>query len=348
MKVFLTGGTGFVGSHSAAALLRAGHGVRFLARRPEVLRQHFARWGLAADDIVQADMLDAAAVRQAMQGCDAVLHAAAAVNLDPRQAEATYRNNLKGVENIIGTACALGLQRIVYVSSLSVLFTPDVPELNENSPLATSRNAYTQSKTAAERLVRQWQAEGRPVQCSYPAAILGPDDPGLCESNGGLLTFASKALPMTRSGFQFVDVRDLAQIHLQLLQNPPQQPPEQRRFIVGGHYLPWPEMAAAIEVVTGRTPPKRPVPAVVFRLLAGVADALQRIRPYNTQLSSEAVEFMTRWSPANSQRVQAATGLSFRPAVATLHDTLAWMLAAGYLPAKHAGRLNQSEIGDKL
>lgn len=335
MQFLVTGATGFVGSHSAAALLRAGHKVRFLARNPAALRQHFARWGLAADDVVQADMQDAAAVRAALQGCDGVLHAAASVNLDPAQAEATYRSNLQGVEHVIGGACAAGLAHILYVSSLSVLFTPDLPRLDEDSPLAASHNAYTQSKTAAERLVRQWQDQGQPIRISYPSAILGPDDPKLCASNAGLLTFASKTLPRTRTGFQFVDVRDLADIHLRLLELPASGQPSTWRYIAGGHYLPWGEMAAALQRVLGRKPLSLPLPAPVFQALAAIADAAQRIHPFNTQLTREAVDFMTRWSPADSSRIMASTGCQFRPPEATLADTLAWLVAAGHMPARY-------------
>ena len=86
MKVLVTGASGFVGSHSAAALQQAGHELRLIARAPDALRAHFAQLGLQAPEVVQADMQDASAMRLALQGCDAVLHAGAAVNLDGRQA----------------------------------------------------------------------------------------------------------------------------------------------------------------------------------------------------------------------------------------------------------------------
>ncbi len=341
MKIFVTGATGFVGSHSAAALLRAGHPVRFLARNPAALRAHFASLGLPADDVVQADMQDAAAMCAALQGCDGVLHAAASVNLDPAQAAATLQNNLAGVQHVLGAALELGLPRMVYVSSLSSLFNPDLPKIDEAAPLAHTHNPYAKSKTAAEQLVRQWQAVGQPIQITYPAAVLGPQDPKLCESNGGLLTFGSKTLPLTRTGFQFVDVRDIACIHRYLLEHPPAAGEDSSayRFILGGHYLPWGQLRDALHSVTGRRPPAYPLPAPLLRAAAALADGLQKIHPFETQLTGEAVAFMTRWVAADSARVRAHTGLDFRPATDTLADTLAWLVQAGHMDARYAGRL---------
>ena len=351
MKIFVTGATGFVGSHSAAALLRAGHQVRFLARHPAALRAHFSKLGLPADDVVQADMQDAPAVRAALQGCDGVLHAAAAVNLDASQAAATLQNNLAGVRHVLGAACEMGLPRLLYVSSLSSLFNPNLPRIDEAAPLAQTQNPYAKSKTDAEVLVRQWQAAGKPVQITYPAAVLGPDDPKLCTSNGGLLTFASKTLPITRTGFQFVDARDMAHMHCALLENPPNSAPgadySAYRFILGGHYLPWGQLRDALQSVTGRRPPACPLPAPLLRVAAKLADGWQKIHPFETQLTSEAVAFMTQWVAADSARVQRHTGLGFRPANDTLTDTLRWLVQAGHMDARFAGKLPlSSPTGD--
>ena len=149
MKIFLTGATGFVGAHTARELLAAGHELRLLARNPDAARAYFARHDAPVSDWVVADMRDADAVRDAMQGCDGVLHAAAAVSLDPRKAQQTYDNNVGGMEAVVGAACALGIRRIVYVSSLSVLFSPGLAAIDEDTPLGTPHDAYARSKRAS-------------------------------------------------------------------------------------------------------------------------------------------------------------------------------------------------------
>lgn len=332
MKIFLTGATGLLGSHCAHALLQAGYELRLLARQPAVLRQHFARLGWSDLDVVAGDMQDAAAMHAALQGCDAVVHAAAAVNLDPRQATQTLNNNVQGVQHVLGAACEMGMMRMVYASSLSVLFHPDLPKLDENTPLVNSRNPYSQSKIMADQLVRSWQQQGAPVQSLYPSVILAPDDPKLSQSNQSLQIFVSRALPITRSGFQFVDARDVAAMLVQLLAQPAPAVAEDGRYMVAGHYLSWPDLRRSLETVLGKKVPARPLPAGLLRLLGWGADALQQLRPFETALSAESVEFMTRWSPADSSRICAATGLHFRPVAETFADTLAWMQAAGHLP----------------
>ena len=341
MKILITGGSGFVGSHSAAALAQAGQQLRFLARQPDKLRQQLQALGVDASDIVQADMQDRAALSRALQGCDAVLHAAAAVQLDPRLAQATLAANLLGTQSVLGAACEAGLQRMVYVSSLSCLFRPGLRQIDENTPLAEARNPYTQSKTAAERWVRTLQEQGAPVQITYPAVVVGPQAPGQSLSNSSLATFASRLLPITRTGFQFVDVRDVAAIHAALLTQNLASTSVPARFILGGHYLPWEELRAALQQATGRQPPALPLPAPLLRATGWAADALQRIHPFNSPLSGEAVGFMTSWVPAESGRVLAHTGLAWRPVQSTLQDTLGWMTDTGQISKRAAGRAAQ-------
>ena len=81
MRVLVTGGTGFIGSHATAALLAAGHEVRLLARDPSKVDRVLGPRGIEPGEVVPGDMGDAASVWRALKGCDAVLHAAAAVGV---------------------------------------------------------------------------------------------------------------------------------------------------------------------------------------------------------------------------------------------------------------------------
>lgn len=335
MKVFLTGATGFVGAHSALALLEAGHELRLLVRDAAFAKRYFAERGHELNDVVVGDMCDAAAIRQAMQGCDAVLHAAAVVSLDPTKAQQTYDANVGGMKAVIGTACELGIKSIVYVSSVSALFDPRLATMDESTPLASAREPYSLSKRDSDEYVRQLQARGFPVQITYPAAIVGPDDPRLSEANKGVIAFVSEAIPRTSTGFQCVDVRDLAQAHRYLLENPPQGDAQQARYIIGGHYYPWHALHQLLQPMVAKKIPHPPIPGWFMRMLGTVMDLLKKRVPFESHISSESMAFATQWCVADSQKYLAATGYHFRSGQQTFADTIHWLVEAGHLDRKY-------------
>lgn len=339
MKVFITGATGFVGAHSALALLRAGHQVRLLVRNAEAAQRWFAQQGHPVDDLLVGDIRDAGRIRPAMQDCDAVLHAAAIVALDPARAQETYDNNVLGMKAVVGSACELGIRNIVYVSSLSALFWPDRPGIDETTPLAPCREPYSRSKRDSDEYVRQLQAQGHPIQITYPAAVIGPDDPKLSEANHGLIAFVKQGVPMTTTGFQAIDVRDLAEAHRYLLEHPATSAFEQSRYIIGGHYYPWKDFRAQLEHGMGRSLTGMHVPAAMLRGMGAAVDALQRVIRFKTQVSAEAMAFVTQWSPADSSRYLRHSGLSFRRGEDSFPDTFRWMARAGHLPRRDNARL---------
>lgn len=335
----MTGATGLVGAHTAMALLDAGHSLRLLVREPALARAYFESRGYAVDDLVAADMRDAAAVDRAMAGCDAVLHAAAMVNLDPRRASEVYRVNLAGIDTVVGGACRLGVPNIVHVSSLGALFRPGAACIDEHSPLGEPQQAYSRSKRDGDALVRRLQEQGYPVQISYPGGVFGPDDPRLSESNHAVVTFLRAMVPRTTTGIQCVDARDVALAHRCLLEHPYRGPATEARYILGGHYYPWDAFHGLLHGLTGRRILSPVVPGWLFRLLGVLADAVRRVYPFTFPMSSESMAIVTRWTPADSGKIERDFGLAFRPSEHTFAATIRWLVAAGHLPARYAGQL---------
>lgn len=339
MKIFVTGATGLVGAHTTRALLDAGHQVRLLVRREQAARDYFAQHAHVLDDIVVADMRDKGAITPALADCDAVVHAAASVCLDPTRANETYRNNVDGMNAVIGTACDRGIKRIVYVSSLTALFDPTADVLNEHMPLADCHEAYSRSKRDSDLHVRRMQQQGLPIRMTYPAAIFGPDDPGLSEANHGLVQFLTKVFPRTSSGMQCVDVRDVALAHRLLLEQAPDGDPTSERYILGGHFHPWDNFHSLLQRITGKRIFSARVPGPVFRSLGILTDGIRKVVDFQTDITREAMSYITQWPPADSSRIMQATGMQFRSGEQTFSDAIAWLAQAGHITPSQAGRL---------
>ena len=220
MRILVTGGTGFVGCHTVAALHRAGHELRLLIRAPERVAPALTPLGVdpAAVETVVGDVTDAGAVRRAVEGCEAVLHAAGVYSLDPARADEIARVNAPGTELVLRSAAEAGLDPIVHVSSYAALLPPRSARLLDgDSPVGTSIHPYTGSKAASEAAARALQAEGAPVRISYPGMVWGPDDPHLGESSRLALAVLAGRLPALPPGTVPVsDVRDVAAVHAAL------------------------------------------------------------------------------------------------------------------------------------
>jgi dihydroflavonol-4-reductase len=126
MRILVTGGTGFVGSHTVAALLGQGHDLRLLVRDPRRVTDALTPLGLQAADLdtMAGDVTDPAAVEQAVRDCEAVVHAGSVFSFDSRDAGRIRQVNVRGTELVLGTAHRAGLDPIVYVSSVVALLPP--------------------------------------------------------------------------------------------------------------------------------------------------------------------------------------------------------------------------------
>ena len=185
MRVMMTGGTGFAGSHTVRRFVEAGHEVRLLVRDPDKVRRVFDPQGIAIPekDVIVGDITDEASVERAMEGCDAVFHGAALVDMRRKMATKVLETNARGVELVVGGAVRRGLPSIVYVSSSSIFFRPGLGPIHLDIPIQPGTTAYAQSKAEAELVIRRLQDEGAPIRASYPTGIVGPDDPGLSDAN---------------------------------------------------------------------------------------------------------------------------------------------------------------------
>ena len=335
MLVAVTGGTGFVGSHTVVALRAAGHEVRLLVRDRAKMKRVYDVHGLAIDDYVEGDVTREDSVLALLSGVDAVIHTAAVVSLDAARGAEVRATNQRSVELVIGGAVQARLSRIIYVSSAGALLTPGGPAITRDSPVGVTSTAYGESKAQAERYVRSLQTEGAQILTVYPSGVVGPDDPGLTDPNKALCIILGLGAPLTSSGYQLVDVRDLARLHVALLHSDRKQ----GRYVAAGEYLPWAELYDRIETLTGRRLRRFPCPAPLMRGAGRIADAIKRLVPFDFPLTLESMLFATQWPTADASPAERELGVQFRAVEETLSDTYRWLCRAGHLEAQRIGKL---------
>ena len=336
MRVLVTGGTGFLGSHTVAAILHAGHTVRLLVRSPRRLQTALGPLGLAGLDHVVGDVTDAEAVARAVDGCQAVVHAASVVSLHVRDAAPVLTTNRTAAELVLGQAVEARLDPIIHVSSIAALAggTVDDP-VTADSPLTDSTGTYARSKAAAEQVARDLQAAGHPVVTVYPTMVMGPHDPNLGEGIRAWRNLLRGVIPvLPPGGTHVVDVRDVAAAHLAMLR--PGQGP--RRFVTAGHHATTTDVVRGLEEATGRKLRIGTIPAGLVHAGGVVADALQRALPIRLPFGYEAASTLTRDTRCEDASTWKTLALTPRPLQDTITDTVRWMAEQGLISAAQAGR----------
>jgi nucleoside-diphosphate-sugar epimerase len=327
MKVLVTGGTGLVGSHACRTLIAAGHDVRLLVRDPGKATDFYGKLGESLPELLQGDITDIDSVSAALVGCDAVVHAAAGTPMQIDSVEQLFAVNVGGVKNVVGSALELGIERIVYLSSITAIFDSDGSKVTAEAPPTPSKMPYGQSKVEAELYLRQLQSQGAPVAILYPGGIAGPDDPGFSDTCKALKHRLENGFRIFGDGgMQYIDVRDLATFIRSLVEEG-----GSGRFLVPGVFSTWTEQADTIEAVSGCRLQRIPAKGWKLRLVGRLVDLMRHFRKIDSPVSAETMRYATQWPRIENTAELARRGIVLRSAQETFTDTLAWMVRAGYL-----------------
>jgi dihydroflavonol-4-reductase len=341
VRVALTGGTGYVGSFTVKALLDAGHSPRLLVRDAAKLAAKMADLEVHVTDldVVVGDMTDAAATEELVQGCDAVIHAAASVAvLNRADAERAFDINVTGTRNVLDAALAQGCDPVVHVSSVAVFGHEGPSVITADHPLSTGGdNPYGRSKAVADQYARNLQAAAQPVVIVYPGGVTGPaagDSFGEV-ADGFVSMLKTGCLVTNAGGIDVIDVRDLAAVLVAILE------PGRgaRRYTAGGRLVTLPELGAIIRRLTGRRFPVLPVPGAVFRGLGRTTDMLRQRLPFETVFTEEAMQALTLVRATDDSTVERDLGVRYRDPVETVAASLRALYEGGRLAARHVGRV---------
>lgn len=320
MKVFVTGGNGFIGSAVVRILVEEGHDVRCLLRPTSDLRRID---GLRFERI-PGDVRDAVSVQLGAEGCDGIIHLASLSNWADIRSPAMKEVVIDGSRNVLMAARAAGDIRTVFVSSSTAIGGTTEPEIQcEDSPctLDLDRFVYVRAKRQVEEMCLDCVETGLPVVIVNPCEVYGPNDDTLVTA-GNLIDFVrSNPVVVCTGGTSVVYVDDVAMGIVRALQK---GRPGQR-YILGGDNLTIHGLAELTLSIVGIKKRIVTVPNGLLRTVARVGGSLRIPLPFNPEVIPYATLF---WYMCNSKAMEEL-GVSFRSARDTLEPTLAWLKESG-------------------
>ena len=327
MKAFVTGATGFVGSHVAELLEQQGAELRLLVRQ-----------GSRTDNIdclraerVLGDLRDFDSLRRGMSGCDAVFHVAADYRLWVRNPDDMYRANLDGTLAVMDAARQEGVKRIVYTSSVATMgFLSDGTVVDEDTPVDLSHmiGHYKKSKFMAEQAALAAGRAGAPVVVVNPTTPIGERDIKPTPTGRIVVDFLNRKFPAyVDTGLNLADVREVARGHVLAMEKA--RPGE--RYILGGENLTLKQILDKLSAITGLPSPTMQVPhsvalgfAALDQFFTGV---LMRKEPRAT---IEAVRMGRKKMFASSNKAERELGYRAVPVEDALRRAAAWFAQHGY------------------
>lgn len=214
--IFITGGTGLVGSHLIQELIKQGKPVKALYRNaiPEIPFKEKIHW-------VKGDILDVIALEEFMEDVNEVYHCAAIVSFNPKTRSEMFKVNVEGTINVVNACLEAGVDKLCYVSSVAALGRiKNYQEVDEtmNWSEETSNSNYGKSKHLAEVEVWRGISEGLKAVIVNPVIILGAGDWG--KGSSGIFKSAYDEFPWYTLGESgFVDVKDVVKAMIQLMES---------------------------------------------------------------------------------------------------------------------------------
>lgn len=310
-KILVTGGTGFIGAYIIEELVEKGYHVRAIRHSksapffiPAAI-QNKVEW-------VQGDILDVVSLEDAMEGIDAVIHAAAKVSFAPNEKSQLYKLNIEGTANVVNIALEKNIQRFVHISSVAAIGrTVNGEQVSEEKKWQDGKmhTSYAISKYHAELEVWRGAAEGLNIVIVNPSTVLGYGD--WSTSSCAIFKSVYNEFPWFTKGINgFVAAEDVARATVLLMESGISN----ERFIINGDNWSFQQLFNAIADSFGKKRPHKE--ATPF--LGSIAWRMEKLKskvsgkkPLLTRESARVAQSITHFD--NSKILKALSGFSFTP-----------------------------------
>lgn len=329
MKLFITGATGFVGSHVARVAAEQGAELRLLTRRTSKTEN------LPKDaEIVQGDLREPARFASALRGCDALIHVAADYRLWVPDPQEMFKANVEGTRELLRLAREAGVRRVVYTSSVATMgFRKDASVVDEETPVSEADmiGHYKRSKWMAEQVAMEAARGGQEVVILNPTTPVGAMDVKPTPTGRILVDFLNRKFPAyVDTGLNLVDVEEISRMHLAALE----RGRFGERYILGGENLTLKQILDKLAAMTGLPSPTMKVPHAVAMAFAFFDETVTgKLRGKEPRATVEAVRMGKKMMWASSAKAERELGWKVLQVEDALRKACRWFVANGYAPA---------------
>ena len=333
MKTLITGATGFVGSAVLRELLKKEHQIKALVRQSSVL-DNLKNLDV---EIVYGDLKDKDSLKKCLKDCKHLFHVAADYRLWVPKAKEIYENNVNGTENLMVEALNLGIEKIVYTSSVAVLGKPIEGDIaDEKTPVNINQmiGHYKKSKYLAEEKVKElYKTKKLPVIIVNPAAPVGPRDIKPTPTGKMVLDAAMKKIPAyLDTGLNIVHVDDVAKGQLQAFN----KGKFGERYILGGENLTFKKILEMISELCGHRPPKIQLPRKPLYPIGYLFEIFARLfNLKNPMLTVDMIRMAEKKMFFSSKKAEKELNYKYKSAKIALKDAIQWFINNGYCRNKY-------------
>ena len=284
-------------------------------------------------EMVTGDLREPEKLRSALVGCDALVHVAADYRLWVRDPDQMYAANVTGTRELLKLACEVGVQRVVYTSSVATMgFKSDGTIVDEESPVSLGEmiGHYKRSKFLGELEAIKAARAGQHVMILNPTTPIGPGDSKPTPTGRIIVDFLNKNFPAyVDTGLNLVDVAEVARMHVIALERG--TPGE--RYILGGENLTLKQILDRMSAITGLPSPTMKVPHAVAMAFAFFDENFTgKLRGKEPRATVEAVRMGKKMMFASSAKAERELGFQVVPIYNALRAAIEWFVAHGYAP----------------
>lgn len=328
-RIAVTGGTGLIGSHLVAELLKRGCRVKLLVRdmrRIGQLRETLSRMGAESYygriEFCETELNNPHTLTSALTDIEVVFHCAALVTLDPEEDEKVVLVNTEITTHVVDACLRCGVELLVHISSIATLGECRIGQNTVDEMCILSnpvgRSSYSVSKIYAENTVQRGMVEGLRAVIVNPSVVIGEGD--LNSSSSRLVAYAMRRRLFYTNGVKgYVDVRDVARAAVGLAEMPQAIG---KRFIVSAENLTFGTLFSMAARISGHWPPLIPVGRRVLTGIYKVEKLLNKWFGRRPILSEALIANACDESYYDNRRMKNLVGFTYTPIRETLERVI--------------------------